>query len=48
MTAVEAEAFLATSHPRLDFGRGSSQITIDDEQWIIGFARGAPMKGERV
>jgi hypothetical protein len=48
MTAVEAEAFLAASHARLDFGRSSSQITIGDEQWVIGFVRGAPMRVERI
>jgi hypothetical protein len=48
MTIVEAEAFLAASHARLDFGRSSSQIAIDDEQWLIGFVRGAPMKLEKV
>jgi hypothetical protein len=47
MTATEAEAFLAASHARLDFGCSSSQITIDDEQWVIGFVRGAPMRVER-
>jgi hypothetical protein len=32
MTATEAEAFLVASHARLDFGRSSLQIAIDDEQ----------------
>jgi hypothetical protein len=44
MTTVEAEAFLAASHKRLEFGRSNSQIAIDDEQWLIGFVQGAPMK----
>jgi hypothetical protein len=47
MTAVEAETFLAASHERLELGRSNSQIAIDDEQWIIGFVRGAPMRIEK-
>jgi hypothetical protein len=47
MTAMEAETFLAASHERLELGRSNSQIAIDDEQWIIGFVRGAPMRIEK-
>ena len=47
MTTVEAEAFLIASHKRLEFGRSNSQIAIDDEQWLIGFVQGAPMKLEK-
>jgi hypothetical protein len=35
------------SHERLELGRSNSQIAIDDEQWIIGFVRGAPMRIEK-
>jgi hypothetical protein len=48
MTAAEAEAFLAASHAQLVFGRSSSHIVIDDQPWLIGFVRGAPMRLERV
>jgi hypothetical protein len=47
MTTVEAEAFLAASHRRLEFGRSNSQITVDDEHWVIGFVQGASMKIEK-
>jgi hypothetical protein len=44
MTTAEAEAFIAASHARMDFTRESTTISIDQERWLIGFARGAPFR----
>jgi hypothetical protein len=44
MTPAEAERFVEAAHARLDFARRHSQITVDEECWIVGFVLGAPCR----
>jgi hypothetical protein len=44
MTDEDAQRFLAASHRRLSLGRESTEIILDGERWVIGFAAGAPYR----
>ena len=44
MTPVEAQAFLAAGHARLDYCRMTARIAVDKELWLVGFAEGAPKR----
>ncbi len=48
MTVDEAAAFLAAGHARLECARGTGQIAIDEEHWLVGFVQGAPSRLRKV
>jgi hypothetical protein len=44
MTATDADRFLKAAQARMEFGRVSSELTIDGMTWVVGFRKGTPYR----
>jgi hypothetical protein len=44
MTAAEAEAFLQAAQARMYSGRVQCIVTVDQAEWVLGFAHGTPYR----